>query len=480
MSKIGRNDPCHCGSGKKYKKCCLSKDEERILEKMKETAVVDDGEPWEDNEEEPGWFTLDDKEEAVEEEEAEFEEVENDEVYDDTDVENDTPHDKETDKDIFSEKSPYPAISKEEEEIVDEWWDEYETIEHDPDKVSRHLQQFMDKYSPEMVENIGMEYEVLFELGADYYRAGRHEEYIQLLKEMRLKYPGVYKRSAGFYDEDIIAWLIANKQDGEIYNYLDYFEKYPVDYVDEMFRVIKLMQANDNIQPLLTLVKNVHRTVTTSPKIINGQEIIFPLMTNIMSGYLRPGFTEEDLLQMLKELSAEFGDNKFEDINFWKKRFDQIFRPFTKWDENITPKKMKMEEKYLAISFNYMRYLHEHKNISWECAHYYSQLLQSYLFKYLDLSKNKPKSIFNFKMSMMDKIVGQLSSGFIISNFVKAVAILNSAWYFLEYLQLCGNVDEEKKKIMQANCTSLYYEIYKPWRKQSIEALCFSKFPFWD
>ena len=23
----GRNDPCHCGSGKKYKHCCLSKDE---------------------------------------------------------------------------------------------------------------------------------------------------------------------------------------------------------------------------------------------------------------------------------------------------------------------------------------------------------------------------------------------------------------------------------------------------------------------
>ena len=25
--KIGRNDPCHCGSGKKYKYCCLEKDE---------------------------------------------------------------------------------------------------------------------------------------------------------------------------------------------------------------------------------------------------------------------------------------------------------------------------------------------------------------------------------------------------------------------------------------------------------------------
>lgn len=24
--KIGRNDPCHCQSNKKYKKCCMNKD----------------------------------------------------------------------------------------------------------------------------------------------------------------------------------------------------------------------------------------------------------------------------------------------------------------------------------------------------------------------------------------------------------------------------------------------------------------------
>jgi len=27
MAKPRRNDPCHCGSGNKYKKCCLAKDE---------------------------------------------------------------------------------------------------------------------------------------------------------------------------------------------------------------------------------------------------------------------------------------------------------------------------------------------------------------------------------------------------------------------------------------------------------------------
>lgn len=31
MSKIGRNDPCPCGSGKKYKKCCLPKEQQRSV-----------------------------------------------------------------------------------------------------------------------------------------------------------------------------------------------------------------------------------------------------------------------------------------------------------------------------------------------------------------------------------------------------------------------------------------------------------------
>jgi len=30
--KLGRNDPCHCGSGKKYKQCCLAKDEAKQRE----------------------------------------------------------------------------------------------------------------------------------------------------------------------------------------------------------------------------------------------------------------------------------------------------------------------------------------------------------------------------------------------------------------------------------------------------------------
>jgi len=35
MSKLGRNDPCHCGSGKKYKKCCLEKDEAQNVVRLR-------------------------------------------------------------------------------------------------------------------------------------------------------------------------------------------------------------------------------------------------------------------------------------------------------------------------------------------------------------------------------------------------------------------------------------------------------------
>ena len=34
--KTGRNDPCPCGSGKKYKKCCANRSAPSMLQDMKE------------------------------------------------------------------------------------------------------------------------------------------------------------------------------------------------------------------------------------------------------------------------------------------------------------------------------------------------------------------------------------------------------------------------------------------------------------
>jgi len=36
--KIGRNDPCPCGSGKKYKNCCMGKDGQKLAELLDPVA----------------------------------------------------------------------------------------------------------------------------------------------------------------------------------------------------------------------------------------------------------------------------------------------------------------------------------------------------------------------------------------------------------------------------------------------------------
>jgi TolA-binding protein len=43
MAKIGRNDPCACGSGKKYKKCCMARDE--AAARAVQPAAVTEGQP---------------------------------------------------------------------------------------------------------------------------------------------------------------------------------------------------------------------------------------------------------------------------------------------------------------------------------------------------------------------------------------------------------------------------------------------------
>jgi hypothetical protein len=43
--RLGRNNPCHCGSGKKYKHCCLAKDEEADRTARAENAAAAQAEP---------------------------------------------------------------------------------------------------------------------------------------------------------------------------------------------------------------------------------------------------------------------------------------------------------------------------------------------------------------------------------------------------------------------------------------------------
>jgi hypothetical protein len=155
MSKIGRNDPCPCGSGKKYKKCCRAKDEQQRSEGTKQEdigALFEDLPSIEDRFEEPE-VTEDAKESPGDDLEPYIS--------------------KTIDKEM-------PEIGEQEQALVEAWRSEYDAIADDPDRILTHLHAFFQAH-PHLVENLELD-EALFELGAKLVRLDRAGDYIALLK----------------------------------------------------------------------------------------------------------------------------------------------------------------------------------------------------------------------------------------------------------------------------------------------------------
>jgi hypothetical protein len=44
-ARPGRNEPCHCGSGRKYKQCCLAKDDAAAAKLREEAAAAQTAAP---------------------------------------------------------------------------------------------------------------------------------------------------------------------------------------------------------------------------------------------------------------------------------------------------------------------------------------------------------------------------------------------------------------------------------------------------
>jgi hypothetical protein len=461
MKTIGRNDSCHCGSGKKYKKCCMDKDMEQSLLNSNE-PIRKSITNWEPEEEENDLVLLDEDSDSAE---GDFQEADFEEEA------------AEAKSDRLSSQ-PYPIISLEEEKLVDAWWDTYKRLES-PDDIRNHLHVFMD-VSPHLVENLELENEMLFELGADYRQEGRPEDYIQLLLKIRKEFPATYRRSAGFYDLDIIAWLISNNRVNEIEQYLNYFTDYPIDFIDQLFELVHLLMATDNTTLLPEFILKISNRVTSSPDVIGADDILTPLMIHTLSGYLREDYSEKDISRFNEDFSRVAPYELAEpDVPFWKNRFENIFKPYESWPEVIPSKKSQLTSYYLDRGWNFMRYLHESIGISWISAKYYSGLVIEYLIEYLEEKKGMVKQPFDFSKDRIDGIVASLATNFIFLNCTKTMSILNAIWYFAEYLQRCGGLDERQKSIIQTSCTELYNVTLPNLKMQDTEALCFITFPLW-
>jgi hypothetical protein len=430
MSKPGRNDPCHCGSGKKYKKCCADKDEQmaRAQNGMSDldkflTALQD----------ERGW----------------------------------EPGDEE-----------YPSLPEPDQRLVDEWWNVYRKIDT-IEEIRPHLDNFLNNH-PHLVENLGLEHEVLFELGADYRRGNLTDEYIRFLLDFRKRFPVVYAKIAAYLDADVIGWLISQQRAGEIGDYLDYFIGDPVTNVDQLHSVIDLLLATDNTSELIPLIMQVVEVLADSDDVIQDDKIAHILLIDKLSSNIKENTTTQDIHTFISAAQKSLPDfmNRDEYLaEIWFLKMQAITRPFVSWGDVKNLEQQELRKLYANATMNFLRYLREMHNTSWMCALYYADLVSDLMQEYLS-GKNKVKHIFRLSMSEMDALMSRMSAD--IGPYIdcaKLMSLLNGLYYFAAYLHHCGDLSDENTNTMQAQCKEFFKKFYPPLAKDYAEAACFARFP---
>jgi len=162
----GRNDPCHCGSGKKYKKCCLAKDEE-----IRKDVIADieaDAEDWES---------------SLDDDDLDFEAAEED-------------------WEIFAEDDDDPDWEPElQAEAFNDLLEEFEDADYE-DKF--------DIFNRTLVDPEPMDGETAYEMLQDLFdETVEHEErnrFDALVENLRMRQPETYAAEAPFF----VKWRIKN------------------------------------------------------------------------------------------------------------------------------------------------------------------------------------------------------------------------------------------------------------------------------
>lgn len=437
--KLGRNEPCHCGSGKKYKKCCQEMDEKLEVVKVSNTKNTFD-EP----DIIPNWGFSED---VLKESGQEWD---------------------------------YPELSDDENKVIGKWWALFDDM-NEPDDIQKHLKSFISGH-PELVIYLSVNEEIIFDLGSAYRREGRLGDYISFLKDYKSLLPELYAEEEGIYNLDIISWLICTGNSSDINTYFSPYISNPSANADMLFDLVDLLIAKDLTTPLLELVNRTKEDVLQSDEFIAGENILIPIIYDRLSTYLKEDYTENDILGFAREYAELCSIDLTEKLIVnWTARFKDALRPFGKWEVDPTWKKQKREDFYFSISDNYMRYLHEKFGLSLISAQYHSNLIYEYGLVYLDILKRKKwNNPFDFSDEILDRSAMLIASGpFHVIDPVLAFSFLNAVYHFVDYLEVCDMLEGIHPDVVKQNTVSIYEDIFPSLGIASSVALCFETFPFW-
>ena len=452
--KVGRNDPCPCNSGKKYKKCCLAKDEQIIKSQLLDKTVTSpkpDIDGWEPESEVRRYHSYEDQDDDQDEDQNENWSYEKNDVEPNNDPE-----------DELSE------ISEEDKKLVDDWWEEMNQI-NDPVKAREHIILFIDQY-PHLVEHLELYWdEVLCDLSGDHFQLGVYENFVELLLRIRKDFPNVYKQDYEYYDNELIYWYTVQGRLDEIDTFFDLYRKYYNSAShDQLERSVLFLRANNHSNVLLTSLAN--SACREYVKSVIGN--------NILSKYFDKPITEESAKSLLHELKLEGIATKKITEKVINERLMLHTRPFTAWDENLPKKRSQAHSYYLSIANNFAYFLYKNTVLSFDSALIFADTIIEY-YNPIVSSSRRPVETFCLDEILFRKYFHIYNQVWIDSIFVSYVQ-LNAFYFFVAYLKKCGNISEDQKRDIQGILTKIWEDNYSDDKTAGTEMIPFERFPLWE
>ncbi len=315
-NKLGRNDPCHCGSGKKYKKCCLLKERAQELEEARARKARK-------------------LEEARARKARELEEEKVRKEY---------------------MESYRDSSSKIKEEVELFGWDLFQKSSFE-EKIAI-FEKELEKVIP---------FELLEIIYQEAWRNDKTGRFKECLRFLQINKPKSYQEYEIYYSFWLLEIAIANQDYTQIPNLLEVYYNQPDKNIDKFNQVIDLLMYSGQIAELSTLMIHIVPQIESSFNIIpQGIDEFFGIlcMLKIIEFINRKATSEDEM----KKLIIQF--EKLE-INFKEENLKQTILRLagniqTEWkseefDLIITNKKR--NRIFFTLSLDFMRYLNTNYHI---------------------------------------------------------------------------------------------------------------------
>jgi hypothetical protein len=430
---IERNEPCYCGSGKKYKKCCLPKDEAEAASHLAEAKRQAEAK-------------------AAEASETRRRNLESDSEYGD---------------------GPKPSISKlpllppDDQKIVDAWWAEVSPVYMKrggldrPEWLLERTVAFLDEH-PRLFPHLDLQMEFLLEVGPALDRVGLMDSHHALLRRLRDEQPEAYEDNFGYWDLDLLvdALQTGNRQD--IPACLKLFRENPIQFVDEFAKVVNLLAWQGCESELRDLLEPTANAIYESDEVVDGGFGMHWLTILAMLPILELGDTSAASLEKLYDrvMAVGFIDDNLENRE-WLLDGALMALP-TELEAALNLNQPPSEKFIPAVGWSFTGWLRRNKGLPWTSARFLAESMLTYWDSRAygnngtrtkgSKASGKSSTDCTFGLDekrLSDYFLGECQEFFGISA-ITVVPALQALHFFTEYLVARGGIDSTRAAQLQA------------------------------